>query len=63
MGNIISSAAPTTRDIKVEMVKRGMKVKDLADRINRPVPTVSTAINHSERFPRVRQQIVEVLYA
>jgi DNA-binding NarL/FixJ family response regulator len=51
------------RELKVELVRRGISVKQLAEQIKRPVPTVSTAVNHADRFPRVRAQIREVLYA
>jgi DNA-binding NarL/FixJ family response regulator len=66
VSNKISRKVPNAeadRELKIELVRRGISVKEIAAQIKRPVPTVSTAVNHADRFPRVRAQIREVLYA
>jgi len=48
--------------IKVRLLHKEMTVAQLARHIDRPRPSVSAAI-HQGRFPRIRKQITDFLYA
>jgi plasmid maintenance system antidote protein VapI len=46
---------------KTALLNRRMSVADLARRIRRPRPTVSSVIHGDDRFPRVLVQVKEEL--
>ena len=51
----------STTDLKVALLKGGYTVKSLAIELGKSRQAVSSTINGSKRYPRVRQQVLEVL--
>lgn len=52
----------STLDIKLQMVRLRMSTSALAKNLDRPRQTISTAIHHPTRFPRVWTQILDALF-
>lgn len=51
----------STTDLKVALLRRGLSITNLASQLGRSRQAVSLTINGSERFPRVRDQILEAV--
>jgi hypothetical protein len=51
-------------EMKIALLHRGWSVADLSRHLSPPRPrsTVSQAIHHPRRFPRVRAQIITTLW-
>jgi len=55
----------SAKEIKIELLHKGWSVSDLSRNLTPPRPrsTVSQAIHHAHRFPKVRTQIIAVLWS
>lgn len=53
----------TPTEFKIELLRRGLSITQLANRLGKSRQAVSGAINGSDRYPHVLSKIEEVIYA
>lgn len=51
----------STTELKVALLRRGLTITTLASQLGRSRQAVSLTINGSDRYPRVRDQILEAV--